>query len=61
MKTIEHMAAIRKTEGHEWVDFNTVSGIRSVCEMLAREIDDKIPSWAKDNPVVDIRRIIITF
>ena len=59
MKFAHWFAAVRLTEGREWVDIYTVNVIGSSHAMtLAHESDAKAgQGWAKDNPVVRLIRL----
>lgn len=58
--------AVRKScdDGHEWLDMESLACILPLCEMQARGLDQNIPTFAKDNPVVrfvgiEIKEVVI--
>jgi len=57
----ERYVAVRKTEGREWFDLeNTISLLSKESKKQANALDQKIPHWSKDNPVVRIAKIYIS-
>lgn len=54
-------AAIReiKGEGRSYIDISTISCIRRQAEDRAAETNIKIPQWARANPVVSFREVVI--
>jgi len=54
--TASFWAAVRLTEGTEWMDNSTTSGLRHLSQEAADKSDRFIPVWAKDNPVQRIAR-----
>ena len=60
IKPSRYIAAIRKTDGREWPDTRTMSGLISVSKEYADQEDkDTGPAWVKDNPVVRFATIEI--
>lgn len=53
-------ATIRTDGEHEWIDLNGVSGCMEIPGDAAKLLDEKIPAWAKANPVVRTARIRLT-
>jgi hypothetical protein len=51
--------AIRKTEGREWLDVDSLSTSSAASRRLAEKSDAKIPEWAKVNPVVRVAKVRI--
>lgn len=53
-------AAIRWcADNYHWIDTGTL-GSRDFAESKAQEWDKKIPDWAKANPVIGYKQVIIT-
>lgn len=52
-------AAIRTTDGREWIDTTTLSLLRDEATQAATDTDKLIPHYAADNPVVRISRVEI--
>lgn len=44
---------------HYWLDMSCLSSSRESCIYLTETLNQRIPDWAKDNPVVEIRRVEI--
>ena len=57
MKKSINWAAIRITEGEDWIDIASISTNDVACEKRARELDVAIPGWAKDNPIKYFARV----
>jgi hypothetical protein len=51
--------AVRKTEGREWLDVDTLSTTDDGAKQLVKKWDEGIPDWAKVNPVVRIVKVRI--
>jgi hypothetical protein len=51
VKTSHRWAAIRLTDGIEWIDLEIISYEAFEAEQKAEIIDKEIPLWAKENPV----------
>jgi hypothetical protein len=49
---MEYYAAIRRTEGREWIDISTLSWCRKTAANKAERQDSLLPRWAEANPVV---------
>lgn len=47
-------AAVRLSEGREWVDISTIRLEPVEAKASAREVDQRIPHWAQANPVVRV-------
>jgi hypothetical protein len=50
------VAVRHSTDGYDWLDAATVSGLREETERLATQTDREIPTWAAATPLVAIRR-----
>ena len=50
-------AAVRNTEGREWIDINTLEVTADLARSAASVTDALIPLYAADNPVVRIVRV----
>ena len=59
MKKSINWAAIRHTNGEDWIDIASISTDNVDCEKRARQLDATIPVWAKDNPIKYFARIEI--
>lgn len=57
MSAFDPWAAIRKTDGEEWIDLNSIEWLRDETEKNVAEFDRTHPNWAIDNPVVRISRV----
>lgn len=57
----EAWTAIRlnKNSGREWLDRNSVGYDKQGSEEKVKTIDDAIPQWDKENPVVRIVEVMI--
>jgi hypothetical protein len=53
-------AAIRKTEGKEWIDTLTIQLTRNQSATSAEMTDTVIPGWARINPIVRVVSVLIT-
>ncbi len=53
-------AAIRKTEGKEWIDTLTIQLTRNQSATSAEMTDRVIPGWGKINPVMRVTEVLIT-
>lgn len=52
-------AAVRKTEGKEWIDRDTIDTSFKGAKAESSLTDEVIPGWAKDNPVVRVVPIVV--
>ncbi len=52
-------AAVRHTEGKDWIDWRTLSGSESDARDLVRSFDMQMPSWARENPVARYAKVEI--
>lgn len=50
-------AAIRKTEGHEWIDSTTIGGLPETARNSAKRDAMMMPGWSAANPVQRIAEI----
>lgn len=48
--------AVRKSEEKEWVDLSSWGYVALTAQDSAANVDDAIPQWAKENPVVRIAK-----
>jgi len=44
--------AVRKADGNEWIDVNSWGYVLVTTQEKSREVNERLPQWAKDNPVV---------
>lgn len=52
-------AAIRRTDGREWIDPSSISGLRSEAERKSSKRDKELAGWASANRVVRISEILL--
>ena len=57
MKELINWAAIRETDGEQWIDISSLSGNREVCESKTISMNNRIPHWAKDNPIIRFTKV----
>lgn len=53
-------AAVRRTEGRDWMDTETIRLLREMTAESAKATDERVPSWATHNPVVRIVSIYVS-
>jgi len=52
-------AAIRCTEGHEWIDKESMACSQAQAQTLSIALDQRIREWASENPVIRISKVRI--
>lgn len=57
--TLKAWAAIRQTDGREWIDSNSLSCDKQTAEANAEMLNNAIPTWAPANKVQRIVRVEI--
>jgi len=59
MKRSIKWAAIRTTNGEDWIDIHSLSNDKMDCQMKAHQMNQDIPAWAKDNPINSFEKVEI--
>ena len=61
MKTLPlfRYAAIRQNDKGYWIDVDSLAPLFSTAKRKAMSIDNLLPPWADNNPVVAIKRVKI--
>jgi hypothetical protein len=51
---------VRRDEAREWFDVSCISRSPEIATSKAQDLDERIPEWAKANPVVRIATCTLT-